>query len=159
MAKKTLHMLAISAWKMTSRRLKSEMTKKTTMTTPCSSSGSMPGMADAVSELTTATMTAKSNLPVVRKRRRTRNVTTIMKRMRTSVSGNRGRRKVVVLRNASLSAAKIARVPQTSSLVKVIPPSIMSRGQMIAVAGEAAQCGTVKKKTKVMRVLDLTCST
>ena len=158
MATKTLHTLAISAWKMTSRRQKSEMTKKKMRITPCSSRGNMPGMADAASAEITATMTAKSNLPVVRKRRRIRNATTIMKRRGTNASV-RGRRKVAVLRNASLSAVKIARVPQTSLSVKVILPSIMSRGQMIAVAGEAARCEMVKKKMKVMRALDPTCST
>ena len=102
----------------------------------------------------TMTMRAKNNR--VGKRREI--VATIMKRSRMSETSG-GKERVVVLRNASRSAARIARVPLLNSKAKAMELLMTSLGQMSVVAERGAQCGMVTTMMRIMRVSARTCNT
>ena len=117
----------------------------------------MPDMAGAASVLITATMTARSKITLGAARKRREIATTTITRRRTTE--NEGKGKAAVLRSASRSAARIAIVPLTTSLAIANLPSMICRGQMIAVAKKVALCGKVMKTMKIMRVSAPICST
>ena len=102
----------------------------------------------------TMTMRAKNNR--VGKRREI--AATIMKRSRMSETSG-GKERVVVLRNASRSAARIARVPLQNSKAKAMELLMTSLGQMSVVAEKGALCGMVTMMMRIMRVSALTCNT
>ena len=109
--------------------------------------------AGAIVVITTMTR-AKNNR--VGKRRET--AATIMKRLRMNETSGR-RERAVVLRNASRSAARIARVPLQNSKAKAMELLMTSLGQMSAVAERGALCGMVTTMMRIMRVSAHTCNT
>ena len=111
-------------------------------------------MIDAAIVVITTMMRAKSN--PVRKRRKI--ATTITRKLRMNET-NVGRERAAVSRSASKSAARIARVPPTTSSVKAILLLMTCQGQMSAVAERVALCGKVTMMMKIMRVSAHTCST